>query len=41
LLELGFMSNPNEFEWVTNSQEQKKLARVIADGIVEWFRSVR
>nr|WP_248277734.1 N-acetylmuramoyl-L-alanine amidase [Brasilonema sp. UFV-L1] len=41
LLELGFMSNPNEFEWVTNSQEQKKLAKVIADGIVEWFRSVR
>lgn len=41
LLELGFMSNPNEFEWVTNPQEQKKLARVIADGIVEWFRSVR
>jgi N-acetylmuramoyl-L-alanine amidase len=41
LLELGFMSNPNEFEWVTNPQEQKKLAKVIADGIVEWFRSVR
>ncbi|WP_017317737.1 N-acetylmuramoyl-L-alanine amidase [Mastigocladopsis repens] len=41
LLELGFMSNPNEFEWVTNSHEQKKLARVIADGIVEWFRSDR
>lgn len=41
LLELGFMSNPNEFEWVTNPQEQKKLARVVADGIVEWFRSVR
>ncbi|ARV58270.1 N-acetylmuramoyl-L-alanine amidase [Nostocales cyanobacterium HT-58-2] len=41
LLELGFMSNPNEFEWVTNSREQKKLARVIANGIVEWFRSDR
>lgn len=41
LLELGFMSNPNEFEWVTNPQEQKKLARVVADGIVEWFRTVR
>ncbi|MBW4634909.1 MAG: N-acetylmuramoyl-L-alanine amidase [Iphinoe sp. HA4291-MV1] len=41
LLELGFMSNPNEFEWVTNPQEQKKLAKVIADGIVEWFRSDR
>ncbi|WP_427159390.1 N-acetylmuramoyl-L-alanine amidase [Aliinostoc sp. HNIBRCY26] len=41
LLELGFMSNPNEFEWVTNSQEQKKLANTLADGITEWFRSVK
>ncbi|HEY9635909.1 MAG TPA: N-acetylmuramoyl-L-alanine amidase [Coleofasciculaceae cyanobacterium] len=37
LLELGFMSNPVEFEWVTNSQEQPKLAGAIADGITEWF----
>jgi len=41
LLELGFMSNPNEFEWVTNPQEQKKLAKVLADGITEWFRNVK
>ncbi|MEA5503835.1 N-acetylmuramoyl-L-alanine amidase [Halotia wernerae UHCC 0503] len=41
LLELGFMSNPNEFEWVTNSQEQKKLAKAIAQGITEWFGTVR
>ncbi|MCF4965949.1 N-acetylmuramoyl-L-alanine amidase [Nostoc sp. CMAA1605] len=41
LLELGFMSNPNEFEWVTNSQEQKKLANTLADGITEWFSSVK
>jgi N-acetylmuramoyl-L-alanine amidase len=40
LMELGFMSNPNEFEWVTDSKEQKKLATTIADGIVEWFRKV-
>ncbi|HEY9614873.1 N-acetylmuramoyl-L-alanine amidase [Allocoleopsis sp.] len=39
LLELGFMSNPVEFEWVTNPQEQPKLARAIADGITEWFFS--
>lgn len=37
LLELGFMTNPDEFEWVTNTQEQEKLAQVIADGIVAWF----
>ncbi|MBE9208566.1 N-acetylmuramoyl-L-alanine amidase [Nostoc sp. LEGE 06077] len=40
LMELGFMSNPNEFDWVTNPQEQQKLAKTLAEGIVEWFRSV-
>ncbi|MCC5640242.1 N-acetylmuramoyl-L-alanine amidase [Nostoc sp. CHAB 5844] len=39
LLELGFMSNPNEFEVVTNPQEQQKMAKVLAQGIVEWFSS--
>jgi N-acetylmuramoyl-L-alanine amidase len=39
LLELGFMSNPDEFEWVTDEKEQKKLAKAVANGIVEWFRS--
>jgi N-acetylmuramoyl-L-alanine amidase len=39
LLELGFMSNPSEFEWVTNPQEQPKLAQAIADGITQWFAS--
>jgi N-acetylmuramoyl-L-alanine amidase len=41
LLELGFMSSPEEFEQVVNPQEQKKMAKVLANGIVEWFRSVR
>ncbi|MBD2437883.1 N-acetylmuramoyl-L-alanine amidase [Nostoc sp. FACHB-110] len=41
LLELGFMSNPSEFELVTNPQEQQKTAKVLADGIVEWFSSVK
>jgi N-acetylmuramoyl-L-alanine amidase len=40
LLELGFMSNPFEFEWVVNPVEQRKLARAIADGITEWFKVV-
>jgi N-acetylmuramoyl-L-alanine amidase len=39
LLELGFMINPEEFEWVVNPQEQQKLAGAIADGITEWFGS--
>ena len=38
LLELGFMINPQEFEWLTNPQEQKKLAKALAEGVVEWFK---
>lgn len=41
LLELGFMSNPNEFEVVMNPQQQKKIAQAIADGITQWFIRVR
>jgi N-acetylmuramoyl-L-alanine amidase len=41
LLEIGFMSNPDEFEVVMNPKEQKKEAKAIADGIVQWFKSVR
>ncbi|MHC0061505.1 N-acetylmuramoyl-L-alanine amidase [Nostoc sp. UIC 10890] len=41
LLELGFMSNPDEFEEIVNPEEQKKMAYAIAQGITEWFRSVR
>ncbi|HEY9876076.1 MAG TPA: N-acetylmuramoyl-L-alanine amidase, partial [Candidatus Obscuribacterales bacterium] len=37
LLELGFMSNPVEFEWVVNPQEQQRMASAIADGITQWF----
>lgn len=38
LLELGFMINPNEFEWISKAPEQEKLAQTLADGIVEWFQ---
>ncbi len=41
LLELGFMSNPSEFEWVVNPKSQQKLANTLADGIVEWFKTMR
>ncbi|MFN6487288.1 MULTISPECIES: N-acetylmuramoyl-L-alanine amidase [unclassified Nostoc] len=41
LLELGFMSNPDEFEQVVNPEEQKKMAKAIAQGITEWFKSVK
>ncbi len=39
LLELGFMINPVEFEWITNAQEQKKLADAIAQAITTWLQS--
>ena len=38
LLELGFMINPEEFEWITNENEQKKLARTLAAGVEEWLQ---
>ncbi|MBE9046490.1 N-acetylmuramoyl-L-alanine amidase [Pleurocapsales cyanobacterium LEGE 10410] len=37
LLELGFMINPEEFEWISDRQEQQKLAKTLAEGIKEWF----
>ncbi|MGB5711575.1 MAG: N-acetylmuramoyl-L-alanine amidase [Waterburya sp.] len=37
LLELGFMINPEEFEWITDEREQQKLAETLATGIKEWF----
>ncbi len=41
LMELGFMINPEEFEWVTNHQEQQKLAQTIAAGISIWLQEQR
>ncbi|MDJ0578797.1 N-acetylmuramoyl-L-alanine amidase [Crocosphaera sp.] len=37
LLELGFMINPTEFEWITDAQQQQNLAVLLANGITEWF----
>jgi N-acetylmuramoyl-L-alanine amidase len=36
LLELGFMINPTEFEWIIDPQAQQQLARRLADGIEAW-----
>ena len=41
LMELGFMINPYEFEWITDEQEQQKLAVAIADGVAAWVDSTR
>ena len=37
VLELGFMTHPQEFEWITDEQAQRALAQVLADGIVTWL----
>lgn len=37
LLELGFMINPVEFEWITDPQAQQALANTLAEGITTWF----
>jgi len=36
-LELGFMINPVEFEWIIDPQQQKLLAKTLADGVTEWI----
>ncbi len=40
LLELGFMINPWELEWITNTEEQEKLSDAIAEAITSWFSSL-
>jgi N-acetylmuramoyl-L-alanine amidase len=39
LLELGFMINPEEFEWIVDPKAQQKLAEAIAAGITEWVQT--
>jgi N-acetylmuramoyl-L-alanine amidase len=39
LLEIGFMTNPEEFEWITNPQAQQHLADAIATGITQWLET--
>ena len=37
LLELGFMINPEEFEWITDEAAQRELAITLVDGIEAWM----
>jgi N-acetylmuramoyl-L-alanine amidase len=39
LLELGFMINPEEFEWITNPQAQTELVEVLSKGITVWLEN--
>lgn len=37
LLELGFMTNPGEFEWVQDPETQQEVADTLAAGLTEWL----
>ncbi|MGF1460423.1 MAG: N-acetylmuramoyl-L-alanine amidase [Leptolyngbyaceae cyanobacterium] len=39
LLELGFMINPYEFEWITDPEAQTALAAGLADAIAIWLQT--
>lgn len=39
LLELGFMINPYEFEWITDPDAQAELADSLADAIARWLQT--
>ncbi|AFZ56967.1 N-acetylmuramoyl-L-alanine amidase [Anabaena cylindrica FACHB-243] len=41
LLEFRLMSNADELEEIVNPQQQKKLAKTLADGVTEWFKMVK
>jgi N-acetylmuramoyl-L-alanine amidase len=38
LLELGFMINPYEFEWITDPDAQAELAAGLAEAIARWLQ---
>jgi N-acetylmuramoyl-L-alanine amidase len=38
LIEMGFINNPFDYEWLINNAEQDKLVRAVAEGIVGYFR---
>ncbi|MCS6813963.1 MAG: N-acetylmuramoyl-L-alanine amidase [Cyanobacteria bacterium] len=37
LLELGYMINPDEYEWIMDPKAQQQLAATLADGVVAWI----
>lgn len=39
LLELGFMINPTEFEWIVDPEAQVELVTALADGLELWVES--
>ncbi|MEA5577254.1 N-acetylmuramoyl-L-alanine amidase [Anabaena sp. UHCC 0451] len=41
LLEFRLMSNADEFEDIVNSQQQRKRAKILADGVTKWFKMMK
>lgn len=41
LMELGFLTNPEEFEWCADPGNRPRVARAIADGLAAWLRTSR
>ena len=39
ILEMGFMSNYNEDEMMSNKEYQKKMMQSIADGVEKYFKT--
>ncbi len=37
LMELGFLTNPEDFEWCVDPAEQRKVAEALADGLAAWL----
>jgi N-acetylmuramoyl-L-alanine amidase len=38
LIEMGFLNNPFDYEWLTDDREQNRLILSIAEGIADYFR---
>jgi N-acetylmuramoyl-L-alanine amidase len=41
LLEFGFMSHPEDLEWIVSGYEQQRLAETVANGVVDWLKSFK
>ena len=37
LMEIGFLTNPEEFEWCVDPAEQRKVAEALAEGLAAWL----
>lgn len=38
LMELGFITNPDEFDNITNNEYQTEMANAVADSVIDWIK---